>query len=90
MQSVQGCLNEGLLSEEKQFVGSVTGDRKPHGPQRRASLGREAMLRCRGVLTSVFSLNEGLLSEEKQSVQPTRRRVYGSRLNEGLLSEEKQ
>ena len=61
-------LNEGLLSEEKQYdrrelVGAVAG-----GPQRRASLGREAISAHRADTPwSGAGLNEGLLSEEKQS-----------------------
>ena len=59
-------LNEGLLSEEKQFAEDfeLTGHRD--WPQRRASLGREA-ISCRPAPGDrSCCLNEGLLSEEKQ------------------------
>ena len=61
-------LNEGLLSEEKQSKPSgITYDAALQ-PQRRASLGREAMSYWTALrLADVSSLNEGLLSEEKQS-----------------------
>ena len=60
-------LNEGLLSEEKQSSGSAHGVITDPPPQRRASLGREAIPAARMQAQSDSGgLNEGLLSEEKQ------------------------
>ncbi len=84
------CLNEGLLSEEKQSRYRSVKFGRFVPPQRRASLGREAITDRLAVIPAVV-MPQRRASLGREAIIPNidRRRLTLS-LNEGLLSEEKQ
>ena len=84
-------LNEGLLSEEKQCAHAGLRGHRQRQPQRRASLGREAIAIVHQVCSaSSLPQRRASLGREAIAVATALKELWSSGLNEGLLSEEKQ